>query len=205
MNNLAKRHNNFSDNQDVDERMEQFADILKGVSYKYLHNKWMNREDLEQELWINLMKLIEDYGGVMNVSPNLVAKSSFNSAVDYYRYSRRRYEANIIFEEENDENSVSAFGTKFDKGYDILRMKEVYEKYPEGSKERTYILIKLVMSGELDEVHVTNPEDRKVLDDLPEKNIDSHIVYKLGYNSPSPGSFTTMKRRIKDDLVEFFG
>ena len=202
MNNLAEISFDNNEEERIAEKMEQFGDILRGVSYKYLHNKWMSREDLEQELWVNLLNLLEDYGGALNVSPNLVAKSSFNSAVDYYRYCRRRYEANIIFEEENDENNASAFGSKFKTGYDIVRMKEVYQNYPLGSRERNYILIKLFMAGTLDIKYVTEPEDIEVYHNLPEKNIDSHIVYKLGYNSPSPGSFTAMKRRLRDEIGE---
>ena len=138
-------------------RMDAFTRIVKGVAKKYA-SQWIDQDDLEQELWVKTLELIADAGGEEHLDPNLVAKACYRVAVDYYRYCRRRYDANVeyIAETGDDDASSTVDYAKLYKTHGIVKdtdytfFREVIDLFEVGSKERKYAIMKLYDYGELD-------------------------------------------------------
>ena len=192
--------------------MEKFGKIVKGVARKY-HSKWVNGEDLEQELWIKVLEMIGDSDGE-DLDANLVAKACFRRAVDYYRYCRRRYEANCSYDawtDAGDELGQEVDYSKLLKTHNLVKdtelvtVREVLELFPEDSKERLYIEMKLFYYGDLD------PEywDRTVI--LPEEGTAKDGSYKevdflklLGYKGQKiPGSWIVKKNSMRQVIDNY--
>lgn len=198
-------------------KVDKFRKIVEGVAKKY-QSKWVSREDLEQELWIKVLTMIEDCGGdESNLDENLVAKACFRKAIDYYRYCRRRYEANVALFTEDDktelEGDLEYDPSKLLKTHGIIdqgtytMVNEVLGLFEEGTKEYRYIVAKLYSHGLLDEeVYGRSFE-------LPEKpkaprNVDDEIDYcaMLGYNSKKiSGSWINKKRQMRVVIEEYLG
>lgn len=62
--------------------------IVKGVSYTYGQNSWMDIQDVEQNLWLKTLEIVEEKGGIDNASADFIAKSCLNRAVDGYRHEK---------------------------------------------------------------------------------------------------------------------
>ena len=137
------------------DNMEQFKRIVEGVARKY-GSIYVDREDLEQELWIVVLEKIRDFGGADKVDPRFIARCCYNKAVDFYRYSRRRKDssARLIEEmgenEDNDAESNIPYST-FETGYDRVILREIIDLFPQGSRQRKYVVTKLYMYGEISE------------------------------------------------------
>ena len=53
-------------NKTEENRLEKFKAIVKGISKKYA-SKYVDRDDLEQELWIVVLELVQSVGGEENL------------------------------------------------------------------------------------------------------------------------------------------
>ena len=192
--------------QKEEDQLEKFRAIVKGVAKKYA-SKYVDREDLEQELWIVVLELVANHGGEENLDPRLVAKSCFNKAVDFYRYSRRRVDtsARLIDESESEEFESSA-SSKLDltaKGrsaFDEVLLKEVIDLFPVGSRERKYVVTKLYMFGEIDQTSGLHDEL-----EFPEDDTEEAVLKLMGYASRYPASWGKMKWGIKEKIFKYFG
>ena len=190
-------------------RLDQFRNIVEGVARKYA-STYVDREDLEQELWIVVLELVQAKGGEENVDPRLVAKSCFNKAVDFYRYSRRRHDskARLIDETESDDDSFSSRGSdqngiyvaKGRTGYDEVILKEVIDLFPPESRERKYVVTKLYMYGEIDS---TSGLPDKL--EYPEDDSEEAIIRLLGFKSRYPASWGKMKYSIRETIYRYLG
>lgn len=185
-------------------RMEQIERIVKGVARKYA-SIYVDREDLEQELWLVVCQRGQDFGGIENLDPRFVARCCYNKAVDFYRYSRRRKDstARLIEEMESDDDSSAEDNiprSTFDTGYDRVVLREVIDLFPQGSRERKYVVTKLYMYGEISEE-----------DGLPDKlempagETESDVLKLLGYNSRYPASWGKLKYQIRDTIYRYLG
>lgn len=186
---------------------EHFERIVKGVSRKYA-SIYVDREDLEQELWLVVCQKVEEFGGADKIDPRFVARCCYNKAVDYYRYCRRRKDSTARFIEEmeaddGDGEAVdgSVFSCHIDNGFnDKIMIKEVIDLFPIGSRERKYIVTKLYMYGEIDE---TDGLPDKL--EMPAGDTESDILKLLGYNSRYPASWGRMKYQIRDTIYRYLG
>lgn len=191
-------------------KMDQFERIIKGVARKYA-SIYVDREDLEQELWLTTLKLIESKGGEEFTDARLVAKSCYNRAVDFYRYERRRRDSTRkmledyeMYDEESGEAADSSFLSAFscfDSGYDIVVIKEVIDLFPLESKERKYIVTKLYMYGEIDET--TGLPDKL---ERPEGDTEADVLHMLGYTGKTASSsWMKIKNKMKETIYAHLG
>lgn len=186
------------------DNMEQFKRIVEGVARKY-GSIYVDREDLEQELWIVVLEKIRDFGGADKVDPRFIARCCYNKAVDFYRYSRRRKDssARLIEEmgenEEKDSESNVPYST-FETGYDRVILREIIDLFPQGSRQRKYVVTKLYMYGEISEADGL-PDKLE----MPEGETESDVLKLLGYKSRYPASWGKMKYQIRDKIYRYLG
>lgn len=186
------------------DHMEQFKRIVEGVARKY-KSVYVDREDLESELWIVVLEKIREFGGADKVDPRFIARCCYNKAVDFYRYNRRRKDSNARLIEEMGEDEDSEIENKiphanFENGYDRVVIKEIIDLFPKGSRERKYVVTKLYMFGEIS-------KDDGLPDELelPEGDTESDVLKLLGYSSRYPGSWGKMKYQIRDTIYRYLG
>lgn len=184
--------------------LEQFQQIIEGVARKY-KSIWVDRADLEQELWVTVLEKIEEFGGAENLDAPFIAKCCYNRAVDYYRYNRRRADskARLIEEmESDDDNSSEAelMHSNFDNGMDRVVIKEVVDLFPLQSRERKYVVTKLYMFGLISEADRL-PDKLE----MPEDDTESGVLKLLGYKSRYPQSWGKMKYQIRDTIYRYLG
>lgn len=190
--------------QKEQDNMEHFKRIVEGVARKY-GSIYVSREDLEQELWVVVLEKIRDFGGADKVDPRFIARCCYNKAVDFYRYSRRRKDstARLIEEMETGDDDSAEDNiplSTFDSGYDRVVIKEVIDLFPQGSRERKYVVTKLYMYGEISEADGL-PDELE----MPEGETESDVLKLLGYNSRYPASWGKMKYQIRDTIYRYLG
>lgn len=198
--------------EDSPKKMENFTRIVKGVAKKYA-SKWVDREDLEQTLWVRVLELINDCGGIEYTDESLVARVCWNRSVDKYKYDRRRYESKAEYiegtEEKYDNGSLGTTyfealkSDKFLKGYDLVLIKEVIDLFDIGSRKRKYAVMKLVNYGVLNVLDL-DPWDRALVE-IPKTEDEEGYIHCLGYKSHCPGSWTCQKREMKEAILKFLG
>lgn len=77
--------------------------IIGSISHKYAGNYGINQEDLYQELQLKYYEKFRDFTDEdLRKNKALVDKSLERSAIDYYRYVRRRYDSETEFMDEVD-------------------------------------------------------------------------------------------------------
>ena len=206
--------------QTNEEKMKQFEEIINGVARKYFSygkqgNKYLSQEDAVQELWVRILELIRDCGGVEYTDASLVARIAYNKAVDLFRFHQRRYDSKAEFfegtEYEFDYADIkfdrapnyfeALWSDKFIKGYDLVLYKEVIDLFEIGSKERKYVVLKLINSGLLKKSDL-DPWDQAIVA-IPETEDEEGYIHELGYKSHCPGSWTCKKRAMYTTIVEF--
>jgi len=192
--------------KEQNDKMDNFTRIIKGVSRKYA-SKWIDREDLEQDLWVKVLSMIADCG-IDNVTEKMVAKCCFNLAVDKYRYNRRRYETNGQYIEasnvDDNDNGPDYFETRFnsiESALDLMLYKEVINLFSIGSRERKYVVLKMVNYGLIDEKYLDEVDRKDV--GVPDEDTEAGYIRLLGYSSKCPGSWTCKKREIDRIIHEF--
>lgn len=186
------------------DNMEQFKRIVEGVARKY-GSIYVSREDLEQELWIVVLEKIRDFGGADKVDPRFIARCCYNKAVDFYRYSRRRRDSSARLIEEmesgdDDGETSELMHGNFETGYDRVILKEVIDLFPQGSRERKYVVTKLYMYGEISEEDGL-PDELE----MPEGETESDVLKLLGFKSRYPASWGKMKYQIRDTIYRYLG
>lgn len=189
-------------------KIERFQRIVQGVARKYA-SIYVDKEDLEQELWISVLELIDAKGGEDNVDEKLVARVCWNKAVDFYRYSRRRVDSKASYTEGGNEDNeddceadikFSTSGNRFVRGNDVVMVKEAIDLFPVGSRERKYVLTKLYMYGEID---IEDYADEDI--EMPEEDTEAAILKLLGYNSRFPASWGKIKNEMRKKVYRYLG
>lgn len=193
----------------AEDKMEKCRKIVEGVARKYA-SKWIDREDLEQDLWVVVMELINGCGGIENTDLPLIAKSCYNRAVDSYRYNRRRSDSTVrlIDESESDDGEYSAGGadqsayytSKARTGYEEVILHEVIDLFPKGSRQRKYVVAKLYSFGEIDESF--GLEDKL---ELPAGDNEEDFLRLIGFQSRYPASWGKMKYGIREKIYKYLG
>ena len=180
-------------------RFEEIDRIVKGVSRKYSSTKWMEYEELYQELWIKVSEVLKSNP---EASLKLIARCCFNSAVDLYRYSRRRYEANSEYVEDGGfEENPTLSKVEFKSQNTNLLIREILDMFAPDSIERNFILVRLYISGTIDKHDFDNDS---ILDKLPEGKItDRELALILGFKSSRPPKWVSTKRNVKSIILDF--
>ena len=185
-------------------KMQLFERIVKGIAYKYaVSNFGVEREDLEQDLWVKVFELINQYDGIENINGHMVAKRCWNEAVDQYRYHRRRRDAKAEYtdETENECGETKIQHAEFQTGLDAVYIRETIGLFPLGSKERKYIVTKLYMFGEIDKETYDGPDELE----LPEDDGEFAILKMLGYTSRYPSSWGKKKYGMREKIYRYLG
>lgn len=207
-----------SKESEIERKKIKFGEIISGIARKYtVDNFGVEYDDLYQDLWVRTLELINDCGGIENTDERLVARVCWNKAVDMYRYHRRRRDSKAEYIEGSDKDinmddwhSMSAGqrdyfdslkADKFGRGIDLVLFKEVIDLFEIGSKERKYVVLKLVNNGVID-MRDLDLWDRAIVG-IPETDDEEGYIHMLGYKSHSPGSWTCKKRSIKATIYEF--
>lgn len=197
--------------EDPKPSFEDFTPIVRGVAAKYT-SQWIDFDDLEQELWVVVLDLIQDCGGIENVDKSLVARCCYNRAVDIYRYNRRRYDSKAQYIEgtdiDDDDLRPDYFealkSDKYIRGYDLILIKEVINQFAVGSRKRQYVVMKLVNNGVLSKEQLDDC-DKEFAKILYDDENETGYIHSLGYKSHCPGSFTCLKRELKKEIHDFLG
>ena len=191
-----------------EDKMETFTRIVKGVAKKYsIENFGVEREDLEQDLWIKVLELINSCGGIENTDPRLVAKSCWNTAVDKYRYHRRRRDSKAEYLEGTEDDSDLAItsnniqNSKCRNCMDEILIQEAIDLFPKGSRERKYVVTKLYMYGEIDPSTYIGDDELE----LPEDDSEAAVLKLLGYKSKYPASWGAMKHKMRYEIYRYLG
>lgn len=201
---------------ETEKKMHNFEGIIKGIARKYtVDNYGVEYDDLCQDLWVRVLELIEACGGIENTDEKLVARVCWNKAVDKYRYHRRRRDSKAEYIEASDRDIdtwdslskgqrdyfESLHCEKFSRGIDLVFFKEVIDLFEIGTKERKYVVLKLVNSGVIGADDL-DPWDRAIVG-IPETEDEEGYIHMIGYTSHCPGSWTCKKREMKVKIYEF--
>lgn len=178
---------------------EKFGKIVSGVARKYGATKWLDVEEVENELWIKLLEVMKNSPEEM--TEKMAARICYNKAVDLYRYARRRYDSKAEYLEnygesaQGNENTDERLTSKLETGEERLMINECLRLFPKGSREWKFVVMKLYTGG-LIEGSILADAGLEVK--LYKTNAD--IAFGLGYHSPCPGSFQKLKRQIEAEI-----
>lgn len=194
---------------------EKVTEIVKGVSKKYGKEFGVEACDLEQELWVKLLEEADKNNGEM-LNEKLVARTSYNKAVDVYRYERRRWDnkADMVSDE-----TVSTWAREFCSlrnpmmAVDVFRqperfyqVKEMVEQFELGSNERKFVVAKGYIEGVFDIQEVQELEPSVDSEKLEFMEDSEHRMAKLlGYSGSGSGSYRTIKKRARKIVRNYFG
>ena len=182
--------------------MSKYDNILKGVAKKYGKTFCCDKDEIYSELCLKILKLGRA-NGWENLNSNLVAKIAYNRAVDIYRKNRREWDKNhtVSSIDEVDPNSInsslySKLGNTSEADISVL-CSQILERYPRGSREEMYLIIKLVDNGVLPESVAVSRGIQ-----LPEKVTNESIARLMGFKSKAPASFCGMIHNLRNELYE---
>ncbi|AMM45017.1 hypothetical protein SP15_217 [Bacillus phage SP-15] len=192
---------------------EKVTQIVKGVSRKYGREFGIETSDLEQELWL---KLLEISDGEKVPNEKIVARTSYNKAVDVYRYERRRWDSktDMVSDETvsawareigNSRNPLMA-ERPFRQPEKFFEIKEMVEQFEIGSKERKFVVMKGYIEGvfELNEAVELEPTiDAERLVHMEDS--EHRMARELGWSSSGSGSYRSMKKKARKIVRSYFG
>lgn len=194
---------------------EKVQGIVAGVARKYGEKFGIERSDLEQELWVKLLEESERSKKVVE-NPKLAARTSYNKAVDVYRYERRRWDskADMVSDEAVSSMAREVVSTRnpmlaidpFRQPESFLEIKSIVDEFEVGSKARQFVVIKAYIEGifTLEEVEELEPElDSEKLETM--ENSEHRIARELGWSSSGSGSYRTLKKRVRKIVGSYFG
>lgn len=153
--------------------------IVGSISHKYAGEFGISQEDLYQELMLKFYSTFPEYTDVhLEVNRALVNKVLENAAIDYYRYSRLRYDRTEYFYKPSEpgvmyagddtgdmQNSGFGYEEKADRSANIGRsrfrkpdsglvlqelLKAVRKKFGKYSDEERYFMGQIAFNGMLD-------------------------------------------------------
>ena len=194
----------------------KFSNIVCGIAKKYSTTKYLNREDLENDLWVKVFQMLKDFNyDVDSMDPNWVARCCYNQAVDLYRKNRYRYmdkvcrfDESFVHEDADSDSSQHHEKTaisstldklphaKFHSPDDDLIYEAIINLFEKGSKERNYVISKMFMNGLI-------PLDRRYMEEfiMPEDDSEgSYLVDVLkakNGNRKVSGSWVVQKHKMK--------
>lgn len=192
---------------------EQFEEIERVVSGISRRKAWgvFTYEDLHQDLWLDVMELIEKVGEVPSL--NLVARVCYNKVTDKIRYNRRRSDSQLLgdgtesnFEKGSTNESAEDFMVSRGLGGSSVTMsnlvvQEMMELFDEGTKERLYIYQMAVFHNALDPEEDTSEEFDTLFSN--DKRFDNEIAINMGYSGSHSSGYKRVRWAVRERILEF--
>lgn len=194
---------------------EKVTEIVQGVSRKYGKEFGIETSDLEQELWLKLLEEADKNEGQM-LNEKLTARTSYNKAVDVYRYERRRWDAKADMVSDE---TVSTWAREvctrrnpmmavdvFREPEKFFEIKEMVEQFEQGSRERKFVVMKGYIEGvfDLDEAFELEPTiDTERLEFMEDS--EHRMSKMLGYSGSGSGGYRKVKKSVRKIVRNYFG
>lgn len=194
---------------------EKVTEIVQGVSRKYGKEFGIETSDLEQELWLKLLEEADKNDGQM-LNEKLTARTSYNKAVDVYRYERRRWDAKADMVSDE---TVSTWAREvctrrnpmmavdvFREPEKFFEIKEMVEQFEQGSRERKFVVMKGYIEGvfDLDEAFELEPTiDTERLEFMEDS--EHRMSKMLGYSGSGSGGYRKVKKSVRKIVRNYFG
>lgn len=189
----------------TNERFEEVNSIINGIARKYASKMYSrSEEDLRQDLWVKVLETEKRKG--YELEGSMIARICYDYIKDLIDYDQRRNHINRDYSGtgyvENETSDAEFFGAIADKGDYASKMMidGLYDKFPEGSKERIYLDFWGNYSGVMPNTRAI-PPDSRTQDGYTERN----LAYMLGYAGPSSGGYRRFRKKMHKIISDYFG
>lgn len=188
----------------TDERFQELDKMIKGIASKVNYKLYSrDKEDIIQDLWVKALETEERKGKELDM--NLLAKVLYDYTKDMIDYDQRRNHYNVDFNNDaedagqGDGEDFLGLSSKEDWVGDIM-IDDLFNKYPEDSKERLFLDYWASSAGIRYNPKVTPPEGR-------ENNgyTEGNLAKMLGFPSASSSSYRKFRSKMKQEIADFLG
>lgn len=185
------------------EYQDKLASLIKGIAKKVSYKLYSrDPEDIEQDLWVKVLSTMKKKG-VDQLDLNLVARICYDYVKDMIDYDQRRNHISVDLSgtEDTDETSSEVINSLTDKGNhdsDIM-IQDLYNQFPEGSKERIFLDFWGNESGAMPNTNVLPPSTRS-----NDGFSENALAQMLGYASASSGGYRKFRDRMKTIISNYF-
>lgn len=186
------------------ERFNELNSLIKGIAKRSAYKMYSrSEEDLVQDLWVKVLDTEKRKGEELDL--NLVARICYDYIKDMIDYDQRRnhMSADLSGSDEDDEYADTDFlGLKRDNGNYVsdIMLKDLYNRFPEGSKERIFLDFWGNASGAMPNSRVV-PNSTRSNDGYSEQA----LAKMLGYSGQSSGGYRKFRNKMKDLIADYFG
>lgn len=188
----------------TDERFKEVNSIIKGIAKKSASKMYSrDEEDLVQDLWVKVLETEKRKG--QELEPNLVARVCYDYIKDLIDYDQRRNHTTVDYsgtgDIETETSDTDFLGVKSDRGEyaSEIMLKDLYNKFPEGSKERIFLDFWGNASGAMPNNRAIPPASR-TQDGYTENN----LAKMLGYASQSSGGYRKFKNKMRQIISDYY-
>lgn len=186
------------------ERFNELNSLIKGIAKRSAYKMYSrSEEDLVQDLWVKVLDTEKRKGEELDL--DLVARICYDYIKDMIDYDQRRNHltTDLSGSDEDDEYADTDFlGLKRDNGNYVsdIMLKDLYNRFPEGSKERIFLDFWGNASGAMPNNRVV-PKSNRSNDGYSEKA----LAKMLGYSGQSSGGYRKFRNKMKDLIADYFG
>ena len=181
--------------------MARYDQIIRSIAGKYGRDWCLTFDEVYSELCYKILNL-GVANGWENLNENLVSRICYNRAVDLFRAAKRRQDREvsetIILTKQEDEVTHSKIGTVEEAEQNLMYDEFVHQFNPE-SRERRYLVIKMVSEGLISERYAVELG-------LPvrcgSRIPDYQISEMLGLH-PRSRSFGRMKKEVREEFLDY--
>lgn len=182
---------------------QELVKMIKGIAKK-VSPKLFSRdtEDIEQDLWVKVLEAEKRKGHQLDL--NLAAKICYDYVKDMIDYDMRRnhlssdsIEGTSDSEDQSGDKIIGATQDKGNYASDI-DLKDLYNKFPEGSKERIFLDFWGNKSGAVPNTNVI-PEKSRENDGYTE----GALAKMLGFASASSGGYRRFRDKMKGIISDY--
>lgn len=182
---------------------QELASMIKGIA-KRASYKLFSRdvEDIEQDLWVKVLETEKRKGHQLDL--NLAAKVCYDYIKDMIDYDMRRnhLSSDSIENTKDDEDSSGQriIGAKQDKGdyASDINLKDLYNQFPEGSKERIFLDFWGNRSGAMPNTNVIPSKSRE-----QDGYTEGALAKMLGFASASSSGYRNFRDRMKKIISDY--
>ena len=182
------------------EEMMKYETIIRSIAGKYGRDWCLSFDDVYSELCFKILTLGNE-NGWETLNKSLVAKVCYNKAVDLYRSAKRRWQKEISETAiiSDVENGSSKIGTP-EEAEQLLLISQFVKMYKPESRERKYLVIRLVSEDILPEEYAL-----EIGIQVPAGKIQDWKISEMLGLSPRSKSFERMKKALHEELVDYLG
>ena len=182
------------------EEMARYENIIRSISGKYGKDWCLSFDEVYSELCFKILTLGNE-NGWESLNESLVAKICYNKAVDLYRSARRKRNREISETTllGDVENGSSKIGTP-EEAEQLILISQFVNMYKVESRERKYLVIRLVSENLLPEEYAEN-----LGIEIPNGKIPDWKISEMLGLSPRSKSFERMKKALREELCDYLG